>query len=247
MNLKEFELVVKQQHNVYSDIYKQLPSIQKIIPISSSIVVANFKTEELYNQKYVLYVNQFLLKKSKTYINSILFHEFTHMADSINLREKYELKDFKSLMHTYSEIHASEIEMNIVLSSNPNFNSIDDIVKYDGNISIQSFMDNSLKCVENYFQFPNKKIDKQYATYHFNIKWLCYFVGRLSSLHKYNIKYEWKFKTLDEDFKTLFYSFLDKILNKSYSYNDFLDFYNQSRELTIKKIYDHNIKFQHQR
>lgn len=71
---------------------------------------ARFHADDLFEKKYMLHINPILFKSHKPYQESVLFHEFTHLLDSIRYftddREK-----FAQILFYYSEYHASLIEM----------------------------------------------------------------------------------------------------------------------------------------
>ncbi len=109
MNKEYLDKIFKE----YNELYYEIPEIQEYIEVDKrDCAAAQFNTLELYNQKYILKVNK-QLDESKIY-KGIFFHEFTHVYDSTQLLN-YPLEDFIKLMYIYSEVHASEVEMDIHL------------------------------------------------------------------------------------------------------------------------------------
>ena len=99
--------------NKYNDI-SQIPKIKKILPSFKNNSWAFFSNEDLYNQNYKLYINEKIENQPDELIEFVLFHEFTHIADSINFLT-YSFDDFQKLMTICSEVHASEILMDRLL------------------------------------------------------------------------------------------------------------------------------------
>ena len=105
------DLLIQELYKKYQFRYSiSLPEIQKIVYRNNTNVWAYFKTEDLYNKRYILYVDSKLLKNRKQFIKQLLYHEFTHLADSMLFVDRT-LKEFKYIMPSYSEFHASKREM----------------------------------------------------------------------------------------------------------------------------------------
>lgn len=56
-----------------------------------------------------------LFEQDKRYIEAILFHEFTHILDGRELILKFPPDKANALMKTYSEFHASQVELNTII------------------------------------------------------------------------------------------------------------------------------------
>lgn len=106
-----FEIQVRQIREQYQKRYDiSIPQIQKIIIQKNDNIWAKFQANDLYNKKYKLYINTNLLKMNKKFIKQILFHEFTHLRDSALFLNR-DIEEYKNIMSSYSEFHASECEM----------------------------------------------------------------------------------------------------------------------------------------
>ena len=90
--------------------YRYLPDIN-LKEIKEDGVLAYFDFNELIDKKYNLKINKNIFQYNNNYIKSILFHEFTHLYDYINLKDSIEENDLMQIMNSYSEYHASQIEL----------------------------------------------------------------------------------------------------------------------------------------
>lgn len=91
-------------------------SLPQINPIMKSDlnkkIFAYINNDEIGYDIINLYYNYKLLSGCHiNYQKSILFHEFTHILDGVKLLESYDNKNFVAIMATYSEYHASQIEL----------------------------------------------------------------------------------------------------------------------------------------
>jgi len=93
--------------------HNQLPTIQYMIHSQDEENLTywgKFISEDLYNKIYTLHISDKLLTKEILFQESILFHEFTHLYDSLFLLN-YPIDDFKTVMKYYSEYHAEKIKL----------------------------------------------------------------------------------------------------------------------------------------
>lgn len=72
---------------------------------------AYFEYEELLENTNILYIDTNLFNYDDDFAKSILFHEFTHLNDFNYLKDKFNKIQLLKLMQTYSEYHASQIEL----------------------------------------------------------------------------------------------------------------------------------------
>lgn len=78
------------------------------------------------NGQYIFSIDRFLCKTS--FAKHILYHEFTHIYDDINLKD-FEMNSF--IKHVYSEYHASQIEMMAEFNITEAFDDNFYIIEYD--------------------------------------------------------------------------------------------------------------------
>lgn len=74
-------------------------------------VIAFVNNDEIKFPVTNLYYNPDLLVASDDYKKAKLFHEFTHILDYIVLHERFSTDQLNSILATYSEYHASQIEL----------------------------------------------------------------------------------------------------------------------------------------
>lgn len=154
--LLKYEIFINQCYSKYK-IYVNDNSLPKITvkfhngKNESIDYLAKFEAEDLYNQRYILHFDYILFAiMGNTEIASILFHEFTHLTDSLFLKV-LPFAEFKTVMQVYSEIHAYEIELGRVLDLQnlKDVNCKTVFKHYDKEITLEDFIQkNSTICSE---------------------------------------------------------------------------------------------------
>lgn len=76
---------------------------------------AKVQIQELELKKYIIHVNKRMINYLGNYNKAILFHEFTHIYDYLTCPPNINKKTF---LNSYSECHASSVELSILLSIN---------------------------------------------------------------------------------------------------------------------------------
>lgn len=91
---------------------EELPIINPIInDDGNAMILAYVNADEILQSTVNLYINSKLFTYDKKYQKSKLFHEFTHIFDANKLLGNYPYKIMECLLSTYSEYHASQIEL----------------------------------------------------------------------------------------------------------------------------------------
>lgn len=114
--LVKYEIAIQQYYSKYKTFVNDNSLPKLIVKFHNGKnenidYLAQMEAEDLYNQRYILHFDYMLFAiMDNTEIASILFHEFTHLTDSLSLRVLPYAK-FKTVMQLYSEIHAYEIEL----------------------------------------------------------------------------------------------------------------------------------------
>lgn len=127
---------------IYSE-YKNFIGNQKlpdfeIVPFSR--LKTNNSTEAsitFKDKKYILNIEQHVFTIKPKTTKSVLFHEFTHILDETTLLQQLRYEDRKTLLHAYTEYHATQIEMMCACNFkniNDNRRLIDTDIIYDGNV-----------------------------------------------------------------------------------------------------------------
>ena len=174
----------------YNENFGLISNIQDIQLISDDKIGGCFHADDLYNRKYILYLNENYIQRDTIFLKPLLFHELTHLYDSIEL-SKYDYNKYLYLMQIYSEVHASEIEMNVMLEDIEDVNVNTIIPRH--NMSIYQYLMYELKMIGNEFILPNGPILKgQLKLEH---KTLYYFIGYLRSIKSHQIECEIKYNS----------------------------------------------------
>ena len=105
----------------YYEEYKKFMCLEKdILPAINPVELSVEDTENVYAYVDVdnvkksvvdVYYRSDLSNKKIIFQKSKLFHEFTHILDAVTIFANYQGKEFRLLMHTYSEYNASQIEL----------------------------------------------------------------------------------------------------------------------------------------
>nr|DAP88111.1 MAG TPA: deuterolysin [Caudoviricetes sp.] len=195
--------IILSWHKNYCENVCRIPSLNNIIENNDTESVAQFLVKDLYFQEYNLYVNPTILDHTPEYVGQILFHEFTHIADAEKFHD-YSFSDFKDIMFIFSEIHASEIQMDKMLTTQDKKPySLNQDVIFNGILSLKSFMDQSALHVKDQFlQKENVRVC--------DIREVYYYCGYLKSLQKHNITYQYSFKELDEEIRNVISLVIDQ-------------------------------------
>ena len=237
--LSEYMMLhVKLQWLKYNKEIKKIPEISQVLSMHNG-GWAQFKVEDLYNGNYVLYIDEDLENTSDEFIEQILFHEFTHLADSLICHEMCR-DDFKRYMHIYSEIHAAEIQMNRMLLTQEYrpFSLNQDVTHSKGILSLKYFMEQTYAHVTNEFSFPTEPILTN--NFRFDSKKIFYYLGYVRSLHRNGINYQVDFSNLPECFHNIFSEILEEILHDECNSNKLLLLEIQLQEEIKKQVARHN-------
>ena len=144
-------------------------------------------------------------------------------------------------MQIYSEVHASEIEMDVLLEDIDNLN-VNSIIEYY-NIPIYKFIAIQLCNVNKEFTLPDGPIFK--GEFKFNCKILYYFIGFIRSLKKHNIecKFEYSKKIPSElldIFNKITYYYLN---NEDIDYEILYSYQKEILNITKKILKEHQEQY----
>lgn len=237
---ESFLKVLNDFVNEYCQKIYPIPKIQEYKIIKNDKIAGYFNALDLYNQQYILNLNERFLKNDKQYLKSLFFHELTHLYDSGNLR-KYELQKYLYIMQIYSEVHASEIEMDVLLDGIENVN-VDSLINHY-NIPIGTFMAIYLNKVNEEFILPDGPILKDQLK--FDHKNLYYFIGYVLSLKKHNIECEFEYSRkipseLLDLFNKITYYYLN---NENIDYEILYSYQKEILNTTKKVLKEHREKY----
>lgn len=236
---ERIDKIIKSTHKSYCKYVSIIPEITKIETISGNYAEMQFDAKSLYEKNYILKVNESINDENEQFIENILWHEFTHVADSILFNE-YEYEDYKHIMYIYSEIHAAELQMNNMLATQMERPcSLEQDIENKGIITLQKYMDTSLHHALDQFKLP--------VWYIFLSDNICdareiyYFIGYLKSLKSHSINYEYSYSDIDERYNSLFKEITEYVLNnQEYDYKHFISLDKQMDKLIIELATEHN-------
>lgn len=199
-----FILKCYEEYKTFMDIKEELlPSINPIeIGISKrdngKCIYAYINEDEIGNNPMNLYYSSDLFNCHKTFQKAKLFHEFTHILDGFELIKKYS-KFLLPIMNTYSEYHASQIE----LASNIGFKNIHCFHKFNIDKTFVYDQDRKIKITSDYISpasdalaiigvSSNSYYDLSEYDYYLNYKTFetktMYYLGKKNFCLKYSIK-----------------------------------------------------------
>ena len=104
-----FSLYLEYQKEYPRNDYPEL-STDSLVYVHDVDFWFQFNSSKLYDDQYELQVDMEAFALNDTYLRSILYHEFTHIYDSLTFKNR-PMDEYEKIMSHYSEIHASYIEM----------------------------------------------------------------------------------------------------------------------------------------
>lgn len=168
----------------------ELPNFD--LDISYSVgALAMFKLDELLEENYILHINHLISTYEDIFTKSILYHEFTHFYDFINMKDKILRKNIEYFMRTYSEYHASQEEISFQIN-HIHLKSVNDKVFYKSKekCDIYDYLTDPLSMAMNEMDkergaYKNMTELEVETKFHYTEKALFYYLGKLSISHKY--------------------------------------------------------------
>ena len=157
-----------------------LPEINSIIYENTNDYLGQTINQEICNGIYNIYLSNSLNEHSEKFQKAILFHEFTHINDLLQIFSLTE-PEIEAIMLTYSEAHAEAIKLRYLLNIdlkrkiNQGVRYVEDVNgKLDlGTISAR-YLNTSLEYYKKFKQEKNPEYFKKYI-YHF-----CHYCGYLT-------------------------------------------------------------------
>lgn len=229
------EKYIQEQYQYYKRFMGnvKLPNIKPILNTDSSITggtLAHVNSDDIRKNLISIYFSRELFEYNEQYYKSKLYHEFTHIYDAnIIFNEILDIEKFDKLMSSYSEFHASQVE----LLSCFNYDSIDNInPKFDINSMI--YEKNELMDINDYllhcFVTPCMILEKERTDYmqlnkhEYNVKYvlaqktLMYYLGKYSVCDMYSKGHPYylfdKLKQFEIDAKILYISLKRKMFDE---------------------------------
>lgn len=184
-----YTMIIKQTYKNFQKEYNlKLPDISEVKYDKTDEFWGKFNTQDLYDRSYILHICDELLSENKKFMKQILYHEFTHLSDSLQFLDK-SYKEFENIMQSYSEYNAAKVEMierlneiepPITLSSN---------IYHIGILTLESFMrqifEHLLKDTDNMCS------NLQPENFSYDVDNIYHFCGYVKALQEYNIQYDY--------------------------------------------------------
>lgn len=153
MQVAKIKEVYKEYQGVFNDIEYPELNEDNYIYVHDVDFLFEFKSTELYEQNYKMYINTEALIFPDQYVEGLLFHEFTHLYDAIKLRNN---PNYNDIMCTYSEIHASYVMMQKLTDFRESLSFNSKICIENTTTTIKKYFEHQLKMIiENNQLFPN--------------------------------------------------------------------------------------------
>lgn len=222
MITEEIEVETKLRWMEYCKEVLNIPKVKEIKLLNENdSSYARFNSRDLYYKRYVLYIQKDIYEHTDASTKSILFHEFTHLADSIKYRKK-KYERYLDIMSSYSEYHAAYIEMLQIIKycNDQSINKESEIIYRNCYLTIESLMNQSYRDSISIFENVDDSFDGVHNFY--------YYLGYRKALQKYNLDFTFNFL----DFNPLYMIYIKNIF-------DFIE----SNEIT--KLADEHAKLLH--
>lgn len=153
MHVSKIKEVYKKYQEIYNDIEYPKLDENNYVFVHDVDYFLQFNSKELYDNIYKLYINTEALIYDDSYVEAILFHEFTHLYDSIRFRNH---SDYRNIMWSYSEINASYIQMKKLTNYKPNINMLDKIMVCNTPVTISEYFKTKRTGIQNESKsYPN--------------------------------------------------------------------------------------------
>lgn len=111
--MKQTILSYYEEYKTYMDLNNDV--LPQINPIQSDNNIINdfahINSDEISDKNINLYYNSKIVNYSEHFQKTKFFHEFTHVLDASQLLNKYDEENINAILSTYSEYHASQIEL----------------------------------------------------------------------------------------------------------------------------------------
>lgn len=207
-----FSLYLEYQKEYPRNDYPEL-SVDNLVYVHDVDFWFQFNSSKLYDDQYELQVNMEAFALNDTYLRSILYHEFTHIYDSLTFKNK-PMDEYEKIMSHYSEIHASYIEMRKRIRKISHSLYMQD---EKNEILIHIYLQKEYSTVKttwsNYIEYnPETITDK--------MKRLCYFVGHYKYLKDHYDIPEFK---IVSPYSEEIYGIINGYSNGTYNLNKYIN------------------------
>ncbi len=205
--------------------------------------LAYVNSDEIRNRIVNVYYSPNLFLCPKIFQKSKLFHEYTHILDANQIPANFSYNEFRAIMSTYSEYHASQIELvcNIGFKDIHSFHKIDlsktFVTNEDERINVETDyihpMADSLVIIEKQtYDYYNLSDYDYYLNYHVFEAKTMYYLGKRNLCEKLSLR---KIPDITDKLYGTFAYHIRKI-EKLIKENDFSELYQARKELWDKYL-----------
>ncbi|AMJ42346.1 hypothetical protein [Anaerotignum propionicum] len=92
----------------------KIPPIKHCLHVNSDDFIAQVRRNNEIENGYELLISNDIYKYKKEYQKAVLWHEFTHMYDSLKFKDESKIV-FDAMIKTFSESHATTVELKYLL------------------------------------------------------------------------------------------------------------------------------------
>lgn len=233
-------MTIKQTYKNFQKEYElNLPDIKTVLYDKNCNYWGQFNTKDLYNKNYILHISDDLMSKNRKFIKQVLYHEFTHLWDSLQFLDK-SYEDFETIMQSYSEYHAAQIEMVERLNEIEEPITISSNIYHIGILTIESFMKQSFEHILNSTNNMAKTTKKD--NFSFDVDDIYHFCGYIIALRQYGIEYKYDLLKITPIFALQCKNVFDCLLMDSIIMEDVYKTYQELERAILNTVFINSIK-----
>lgn len=150
--MQDYILKAYDDYKIYMGLSDDImPSLNPVIfkdVARNKSKIAYVNADEVMLPTVNLYVNSTISDYNERFKLAKLYHEFTHILDGITLSKDFEFEDLIHIMSTYSEYHASQIE----LAYNIGFKNIHSFRKINLDKTFVNSENEKISVIDDYIQ-----------------------------------------------------------------------------------------------
>lgn len=229
-----YTMIIKQTYKNFQKEYNlKLPDISEVKYDKTDEFWGKFNTQDLYDRSYILHICDELLSENKKFMKQILYHEFTHLSDSLQFLDK-SYKEFESIMQSYSEYNAAKVEMierlneiepPITLSSN---------IYHIGILTLESFMRQTFEHLLR--DTDNMCSNLQPENFSYDVDNIYHFCGYVKALQEYNIQYDYDLLKITPRYALQCKNIFDCLLNDKIVIDDVYNTYQALEKSILNEV-----------
>lgn len=235
-----YTMIIKQTYKNYQKEYNlNLPDISAVKYDTTNEFWGKFNTQDLYNQNYILHICDDLMSENKKFIKQILYHEFTHLSDSLQFLDK-QYKEFECIMQSYSEYHAAQVEMIERLNEIEQPITLSSEIYHIGILTIESFMNQTFKHLLRDTDDMNNISNTNEFSY--DVDNIYHFCGYVRALQEYNVQYTYDLLKITPRYALQCKNIFECLLKDKIIIEDVLKTYRVLENVVLNSVLINNIR-----